>query len=110
VKQSSYGEREHLGEEAVHLYEVLRRPLVTEKNTTLQAQGKYAFEIAKGSNKQQVKQAVEKAFNVTVTAVNVMTVPGKLRRIGRRQVLTQPWKKAIVTLKPGDKIEIFEGV
>ncbi len=94
----------------MHLYEVLRRPLITEKNTVLQAQGKYAFEVAGEANKHQVKQAVEKAFKVTVTAVNVMTVPGKTRRVGRRQVLTQSWKKALVTLKPGDKIELFEGV
>ncbi len=94
----------------MHLYAVLRRPLITEKNTMLQAQGKYAFEIAKEANKPQVKQAVEKAFKVKVLAVNVMTVPGKTRRVGRRQVLTQSWKKAIVTLKPGDKIEFFEGV
>jgi large subunit ribosomal protein L23 len=76
----------------------------------LQAQGKYAFEIAREANKQQIRQAVEKAFKVNVLAVNVMTVPGKTRRVGRRQVLTQSWKKAIVTLKPGDKIELFEGV
>jgi large subunit ribosomal protein L23 len=89
---------------------VLRRPLITEKNTILQAQGKYAFEIAREANKPQIKQAVEKAFKVKVLAVNVMTVPAKTRRVGRRQVLTQSWKKAIVTLKPGDKIELFEGV
>ena len=94
----------------MHLYEVLRRPLITEKNAMLQAQGKYAFEIAREANKPQIKQAVEKAFKVKVLAVNVMTVPGKTRRIGRQQVLTQSWKKAIVTLKPGDKIELFEGV
>ncbi len=94
----------------MHLYEVLRRPAITEKGTTLQAQNKYAFEVASGANKNQVKQAVEKAFGVKVTAVNVMTVPGKTRRVGRRQVLTPSWKKAIVTLKSGDKIEIFEGV
>ena len=94
----------------MHLYTVLRRPLITEKNTILQAQGKYAFEIAREANKPQVKQAVEKAFKVKVLAVNVMTVPPKTRRIGRRQVLTQSWKKAIVTLKPGDKIEFFEGI
>jgi large subunit ribosomal protein L23 len=76
----------------------------------LQAQGKYAFEIASEANKPQVKQAVEKVFKVKVLAVNVMTVPPKTRRVGRRQVLTQSWKKAIVTLKPGDKIELFEGV
>ena len=76
----------------------------------LQAQGQYAFEVAEAANKHQVKQAVEKAFKVKVTAVNVMTVPGRTRRVGRRQVLTQPWKKAVVTLKSGDKIGFFEGV
>ena len=94
----------------MHLYEVLRRPLITEKNALLQAQGKYAFEIAREANKQQIKQAVEKAFKVKVLAVNVMTVSGKMRRVGRQRVLTQSWKKAIVTLKSGDKIEFFEGV
>jgi len=94
----------------MHLYEVLRRPLITEKNTELQTKGKYAFEVAGESNKHQIKQAVEEAFKVKVTAVNVMTVPGKTRRIGRRQVLTRSWKKAIVTLKSGDKISLFEGV
>lgn len=94
----------------MHLSEVLRRPLVTEKNTTLQAQNKYAFEVAKEANKPQIKQAVEKTFKVTVTKVNVVTMPSKTRRVGRRLVLTSPWKKALVTLKPGDKIEIFVGV
>jgi len=94
----------------MHLYEVLRRPVITEKGTELQAQGKYAFEVARDANKPQIKQAVEEAFKVKVTAVNVVTVRGKVRRVGRRQVLTQSWKKAIVTLQPGDKIELFEGV
>ena len=94
----------------MHLYQVLRRPLITEKNTMLQAQGKYVFEVDEEANKQQIKQAVEKAFKVKVTAVNVMTVPGKTRRVGRRQVLTPSQKKAIVTLRAGDKIELFEGV
>lgn len=94
----------------MHLYQVLRQPLITEKNTRLQAEGKYAFEVAEEANKNQIKQAVEKAFKVEVTAVNVMTVPGKTRRVGRRQVLTPSRKKAVVTLKPGDKIELFEGV
>ncbi len=94
----------------MHLYEVLRRPLITEKNTMLQTQNKYAFEVAKGVSKTQVKQAVEKAFKVKVNAVNVLTVPGKMRRVGRRTTQTSPWKKAIVTLKAGDKIEFFEGV
>jgi large subunit ribosomal protein L23 len=94
----------------MHLYEVLRRPLITEKSTALQAQNKYAFEIADGANKPMVKQAVEKAFKVSVTGVNVVTMQGKTRHVGRREVHTNNWKKAIVTLKPGDKIEFFEGV
>ena len=95
----------------MHVFEVLRRPLITEKNTALQAQGKYAFEVARDANKQQVKQSVEKAFKVSVTSVNIINVPGKTRRLGRRQILeSPPWKKAIVTLKSGDKIEFFEGV
>jgi large subunit ribosomal protein L23 len=94
----------------VQLFEVIRRPLVTEKNTVLQASGKYAFEVAGASNKEQVKAAVEKAFKVKVTAVNIMTVRGREKRVGRRKVTTTPWKKAVVTLKPGDKIQIFEGV
>ena len=94
----------------MHLYEVLRRPLITEKNASLQVQGKYAFEIADNANKHQVKQAVEKAFDVKVTAVNMMIVHGKRRRAGRREILTPSWKKAVVTLQPGDKIGFFEGV
>ncbi len=94
----------------MHLYEVLRRPLITEKSTTLQAEGKYAFEVAREANKRQIKQAVEKAFNVEVAEVNVITMPGKRRRLGRRELPVHPWKKAIVSLKPGSKIELFEGV
>ena len=94
----------------MHLYEVLKRPLITEKSTDLHTQGKYAFEISGKANKHEIKQAVEKAFNVGVLKVNVMTVPGKKRRAGRRMILTPSWKKAIVTLKAGDKIQIFEGV
>jgi large subunit ribosomal protein L23 len=94
----------------VQLFEVIRRPLVTEKNTVLQASGKYAFEVDGKSNKEQVKAAVEKAFKVSVTAVNIMTVRGREKRVGRKKVTATPWKKAVVTLKPGDKIQIFEGV
>jgi len=92
------------------LYEVLKRPLVTEKSAGLQAEGKYAFEVDSRSNKIQIKRAVEKAFKVKVTTVNVMTMPGKEKRIGRRMVMTPSWKKAIITLQPGDKIELFENV
>jgi large subunit ribosomal protein L23 len=94
----------------MHLYKVLQRPLITEKNSALQAQGKYAFKVAEDANKEQIKQAVEKAFKVTVTGVNVMTVPGKRRRMRGREITSPSWKKALVSLKPGDKIELFEGV
>lgn len=93
----------------MNLYQVLRRPLITEKYTALQAFGKYAFEVEGQANKPQIKQAVEKAFKVEVTAVNVLTVAGKRRKRGLRQLPARSWKKAIVTLKPGDKIELFEG-
>jgi large subunit ribosomal protein L23 len=94
----------------MHLYKVLQRPLITEKNSALQAQGKYAFKVAQEANKEQIKQAVESAFKVTVTGVNVMTVPGKRRRMRGREITSPSWKKALVSLKPGDKIELFEGV
>ncbi|HIE17627.1 MAG TPA: 50S ribosomal protein L23 [Dehalococcoidia bacterium] len=94
----------------MHLYEVLRRPLITEKSTLFKEQGRYAFEVAPGANKRQIREAVETAFKVKVVKVNVMRMPGKTRRIGRRQVLTPSWKKAVVILEPGQKIEFFEGV
>lgn len=94
----------------MHLYEVLRHPLITEKATVLQEGAKYAFEVAREASKQQIKEAVERSFDVKVAKVNIMTVPGKTRRMGRRQVTGSSWKKAIVTLKSGYKIGFFEGV
>ena len=94
----------------MQLYEVLVRPLVTEKNTTLQAAGKYAFQVGKDANKKQIKEAVQKAFKVTVIKVNVMNMPGENKRVGRKMTATPQWKKAVVTLKAGDKIQFFEGV
>lgn len=94
----------------MHPYQVLRRPLITEKSTLLQQHGKYAFEIASAANKHQVKEAVEKAFKVNVIRVNIIIVPGKAKRIGRRFVKASSWKKALVTLSEGQRIEFFEGV
>ena len=94
----------------MHPYNVLRRPMVTEKNTAMQVEGKYVFEVADKANKTQIKEAVETAFNVNVIQVNVMTVHGKRKRMSRGIVQKPDWKKAVVTLKPGDKIELFEGV
>lgn len=92
----------------MHLYEVLKRPLITEKYTMLQAAGKYAFEVSIEATKPQVKDAVEKAFKVKVTSLNIVNVPGRARRLGRKVIPAKPWKKAVVTLKQGDKIELFE--
>jgi len=94
----------------VHLYEVLHRPLITEKATSLKDKDKYAFEVGGKATESQIREAVERAFKVKVTKVNVMTVPGKARRFGKRQVTSAPWKKAVVTLAPGHKISFFEGV
>ena len=94
----------------MHIYEVLNRPVITEKNTDLMAQNKYVFEVLKKANKAQIKAAVEKAFKVNVLSVNVVTVPSKPKGFGRLRGHRPAWKKAIVTLKEGDKIEIFEGV
>jgi large subunit ribosomal protein L23 len=94
----------------MHLYEVVRRPLITEKATLLKERNKYAFEVAPEAAKHQIKEAVEVAFKVKVIKVNVVNVPGKMKRMGRRQAMTPSWKKAVVTLEPGQKIEFFEGV
>jgi len=94
----------------MNLYEVLRRPIITEKNTMLQEQDKYTFEVARNADKHHIKLAVEKAFKVKVTDVNVLTVPGKTRRTRRGQVASSPWKKAVVGLKHGQNIQFFEGV
>lgn len=93
----------------MNIYEVLRRPIITEKNTLLMEQNKYTFEVAKSANKKRIKDAVEVAFKVKVVGVNVLNIRGKMRRIGRHQGKTRSWKKAVVTLAEGNDIEIFKG-
>ncbi len=88
---------------------VLVRPMITEKSTILNEQGKYVFEIAAGATKADVALAVSKAFNVTVIAVNTMNVRGKMKRFGRKVTKRPDTRKAIVALKSGDKIQLFEG-
>ena len=95
---------------AIHPYEVLRRPIVTEKSTLLAAQGKYVFEVAVNANKPQIQEAVQRAFNVHVTAVNTSKVRGKMKRFGKSMGRQASWKKAIVTLAPGEQIQVFEGI
>ena len=94
-------------------YEVIIRPVDTEK-TRYQASDlrQYAFEVAPGANKIEVKRAIETMFSVKVTAVNTMNVPSKItRRYGRRRVIRRAtWKKAVVTLAEGQRLDVFEGV
>jgi large subunit ribosomal protein L23 len=97
----------------INPFAIIVRPLVTEKSTALSGANKYIFEVDMRANKPQIKNAVETAFNVSVTAVNVMVMKGKPRggrRAGRRLTYTSDWKKAVVTLGPDDRIELFEGV
>jgi len=71
---------------------------------------KYSFEVDRNANKAQIKHAIEEIFNVTVTKVHTMNMRGKMRRRGMQIGYTADWKKAIVTLTEGDRIELFEGV
>jgi len=95
---------------------IIRKPLITEKNTLLMERDQYCFEVDPDANKIQIREAVEKTFNVRVKAVNTMVVKRKAKsrvasRRGGRIVGHEPgWKKAIVTLQPGDRIDIFEQV
>ncbi|MFV9506528.1 MAG: 50S ribosomal protein L23 [Oscillochloridaceae bacterium umkhey_bin13] len=89
-------------------HEIIVRPLITEKNTNLMVDNKYSFEVLRDASKPEIKRAVEYIFNVSVTKVHTMNVRGKLKRRGREVGYTREWKKAIVTLAPGDHIEIFE--
>ena len=91
-------------------FEILRRPVITEKTTYLQEQGRYVFEVAQGATKHQIKQAVQQAFDVDVLKVNTMKVHGKAKRYGPRLARKRSWKKAVVSLAPGNTIAIFEGV
>lgn len=95
----------------MHVYDVLKRPVVTEKSTGLSALGKYVFEVDRRANKMQVKDAVETAFKVTVEDVCIINVPAKMGRYGRHLVVKKAAsKKAVVTLVAGNTIEFFEGV
>lgn len=88
--------------------DILIRPIVTEKSTALMEQGKYTFRVPLAATKVQIRQAVEQIFKVKVQAVNTMRYEGKMKRLGRTQGRRSDWKKAVVTLKPGETIELFE--
>ncbi len=95
----------------LHIYDIIRRPVITEKSTELaEAQNKYVFEVAGKANKIQVKEAVEEIFELDgqVVKVNTMVMPAKRGRRGRNSYIrSRQWKKAIVTLEEGVSIELF---
>jgi large subunit ribosomal protein L23 len=90
----------------MHAYDVVKNLVRTERATFLEPQRKYLFQVANSANKIQIRQAVEEIYKVKVEAVNTSIVPGKLRRVRQELGRTTPWKKAIVTLKDGHKIEV----
>jgi large subunit ribosomal protein L23 len=97
----------------MHMYDVLKRPVDTEKTRFQGAfyEPQYSFEVDRRANKQQVKSAVEQIFDVDVLQVRIVNVKPKSGRYGRRVVVRKPgWKKAIVTLAEGQRLNIFEGV
>jgi large subunit ribosomal protein L23 len=94
----------------MNIYEVIVRPLETEKAYQQREIGQYVFMVNRKANKGQIRRAVEEIYDVTVESVNVMNMPAKVNRIrGRRKVLRHAsWKKAIVTLSPGETLEALE--
>ncbi len=92
-------------------YQIIVRPILSEKSMDMSHEGKYTFRVAKNSNKLEIADAVEKIFKVKVKKVNTLNVKGKTRRVGKYpEGRTSDWKKAIVTLAPGQSITLFEGL
>lgn len=92
-------------------YTIIRRPIVTEKGTALKDDNnQLIFEVNLDSNKSEIKKAIEKLFKVTVLSVRTQNRLGKRKRLGRTVGRRKNWKKAIVTLKEGDRVDFFEGV
>ncbi|MGD9605752.1 MAG: 50S ribosomal protein L23 [Bacilli bacterium] len=89
-------------------YEVIKRPLITEKSTKLVEQGKYTFEVMQGVNKIEVANAIEQAFKVNVVKVNIISVRKKERKVGKYTGLRPAVRKAIVTLQKGQTLDVFE--
>jgi large subunit ribosomal protein L23 len=92
------------------LYNIIKRPLVTEKSTRQrESENRYIFEVDRKANKIEIKRAVEQLFKVTVERVNVSRVHGKVKRLGRNKGRRPDWKKAVVLLAQGSRIDFFEG-
>jgi len=91
------------------IFDVIKRPVITEKSTRAQENNKYSFDVNPKADKRDIRRAVEDIFKVTVEEVRTVSMPAKFKRVGRNTGKTSPWKKAIVTLKEGDRIEFMEG-
>ena len=92
------------------VHDIIISPLVTEKSTTQrEGQNQYSFKVNKRANKIEIKEAVERLFKVKVMEVRTATIRGKVKRLGRRFGKRPDWKKAVVTVKEGDRIDFFEG-
>lgn len=91
------------------IYDVVKRPIISEKSTALAEVGnRYAFEVAPDANKQEIKEAVQGLFNVKVRKVHTMVMHGKVKRVGMFETKRSNWKKALVTLAEGQKIDFFQ--
>jgi len=97
-------------EDTGEAYRVLIKPLVTEKSTSLGVYSKYVFKVASKVSKIEIKKAIHDLYGVEVIKVNIVNQGGKPIQYGRSSGRTGSWKKAVITLKPGEKIEIYEGV
>lgn len=92
------------------LYDIIRKPLITEKTTKQKETfNQLSFEVAPGANRVEIRRAVEKIFSVRVAAVHTIQVKGKVKKRGKVVGKRRDWKKAIVTLMPGERIAFFEG-
>jgi large subunit ribosomal protein L23 len=92
-------------------HQIIIRPVISEKSYNLiESEGQYTFEVDRRANKNQIKRAVEEAFDVSVQKVNTTNVKSKPKRQGPTRGRTSTWKKAVVKLAAGDRIELFEGV
>jgi len=110
IKEKGIKVKKSKKEDTKNAYNVLLKPLVTEKATFLASQNKYYFAVSKKANKIEIKRAIKSLYGVEPLDVNIINVLGKKVRYGRTAGKKKNWKKAIITLKEGDKIEVYEGV
>jgi len=110
VKPKAEVKPENIKGKTVLAHRVIVKPLITEKAASLGEMNKYVFSVAPKMNKVEVKKAIRTIYKVDPVSINIANFKGKAVRHGRTSGTTRAWKKAIVTLKPGDKIEVYEGV